>query len=76
MCQSTMASTTLQIVHPLEPADRRLMKPILRDIPEFFETERLIVRCPRPGDGQLVHEAVVETLRDLRAWPASLPWAM
>lgn len=52
------------------------MKPILRDVPEFFETERLIVRCPRAGDGQLVHEAVVETLSDLRAWPASLPWAM
>lgn len=49
---------------------------ILRDVPEQFETDRLVVRCPRPGDGRRVHEAVVETLDHLRAWPASLPWAM
>jgi RimJ/RimL family protein N-acetyltransferase len=52
------------------------MAPLLRDIPEQFETERLLVRCPRPGDGRAVHEAVVETLADLRAWPASLPWSL
>lgn len=51
------------------------MHPILRHLPDVFETERLIVRCPRPGDGVAVHAAVVETLAELRAWPASLPWA-
>lgn len=52
------------------------MKPILRDFPDFFETEQLLVRAPRPGDGLSVYDAIVETLDDLRAWPASLPWAL
>jgi RimJ/RimL family protein N-acetyltransferase len=52
------------------------MNPVLRDIPEQIETERLLIRCPRPGDGRVVFEGVVDTLSDLRAWPASLPWAL
>jgi hypothetical protein len=52
------------------------MKPILRDFPDFFETERLLLRAPRLGDGVSVYQAIVETLDDLRAWPASLPWAL
>ncbi|TMH13282.1 MAG: GNAT family N-acetyltransferase [Betaproteobacteria bacterium] len=52
------------------------MNPLLLDIPEQFETERLVIRCPRAGDGTIVQEGVVETLADLRAWPASLPWAL
>lgn len=51
------------------------MTPILRDIPDAFETERLIVCCPGAGDGAAVHATVVETLAELRARPASLPWA-
>lgn len=50
--------------------------PILRDVATQLETERLVLRCPQPGDGVLTHEAVVESLAALRAWPASLPWAM
>lgn len=50
--------------------------PILRDVATRLETERLILRCPQPGDGTITHEAVVESLDDLRAWPASLPWAV
>jgi RimJ/RimL family protein N-acetyltransferase len=50
--------------------------PILRDISTRLETERLILRCPQPGDGAVVHDAIMESLVDLRAWPASLPWAM
>ena len=50
--------------------------PLLRDFPEQFETERLLIRCPRAGDGAMVHAAAVETLAELRAWPASLPWAL
>ena len=49
---------------------------ILRTVLPQLRTRRLLLRCPREGDGQLVHEAVVETLEQLRAWPASLPWAM
>ncbi|HEY3536804.1 MAG TPA: GNAT family N-acetyltransferase [Trinickia sp.] len=52
------------------------MDPLLIDIPDAFETERLIVRCPRPGDGRLVYEALVESLDALRRFPASLPWAL
>ena len=50
--------------------------PILRDVLRELRTDRLLLRCPQEGDGPLVHEAVVETLEQLRAWPASLPWAM
>lgn len=51
------------------------MQPILRDFPNHFETERLLVRAPSRGDGLAVYEATIESLAELRAWPASLPWA-
>jgi RimJ/RimL family protein N-acetyltransferase len=53
-----------------------MTSPILRNIPLQLETGRLLIRCPRPGDGALVHAAVVESLAALREFPASLPWAM
>jgi RimJ/RimL family protein N-acetyltransferase len=53
-----------------------MANPVLRDIPYEFNSERLLIRCPRAGDGLIVHEAVVESLSGLRAFPASLPWAM
>ena len=46
--------------------------PILRDIPEQFETERLIIRVPRPGDGPGLNAAVIETFDELALW---MPWA-
>lgn len=49
---------------------------ILRELADELVTPRLVLRCPRAGDGVVVHEAVRESLADLRAWPASLPWAM
>lgn len=49
------------------------MKPILKDFPHSFNSERLTIRCPMPGDGQAVYEAVHESLAELRPW---LPWAM
>lgn len=52
------------------------MNPVDLLFPDQFESQRLLIRCPRPGDGPLVYEAVCETLSDLRAWPASLPWAV
>lgn len=48
------------------------MKPILREIPEGFETERLIIRPPHPGDGVAAHAAIVESAERLRVW---IPWA-
>ena len=35
--------------------------PVLNDMPESLETPRLLLRCPRDGDGALVHEAIQES---------------
>jgi len=48
------------------------MDPLLIDVPARIETERLILRCPRPGDGALLAEAERETHEELRPW---MPWA-
>lgn len=50
--------------------------PILLDIPDHLETERLLLRAPRPGDGATLHASILETLDHLRRHPASMPWAM
>ena len=47
--------------------------PILLEFPYSFETERLLIRGPLPGDGKTVHKAVVESQEELRPW---MPWAM
>lgn len=45
---------------------------LLIEVPERIVTERLILRCPRPGDGAAVNAAVAETIDSLRPW---MPWA-
>jgi RimJ/RimL family protein N-acetyltransferase len=45
---------------------------ILREIPESFETQRLLIRVPRAGDGPALNEAVLESFEELRLW---MPWA-
>lgn len=52
------------------------VEPILRDLPEWFESERLSIRPPRPGDGSMVLEAVRDSLADLRRIPALMRWAL
>lgn len=49
-----------------------MVDPVLLDIPDQFESERLIIRVPRAGDGPGVNEAVVESIDSLRVW---MPWA-
>jgi RimJ/RimL family protein N-acetyltransferase len=49
-----------------------MTNPILLDIPESFETERLLIRVPRPGDGAALNAAILESFEDLRPW---MPWA-
>jgi RimJ/RimL family protein N-acetyltransferase len=49
---------------------------LLIDVPERFDTERLTLRCPRPGDGEMVFQAVSDSLQELRQFPASMSWAM
>lgn len=46
--------------------------PILRDFPHSFETARLTIRRPEPGDGAEVNAAIRETWADLHEW---MPWA-
>ncbi len=50
----------------------KMTDPILLDFPDQFETERLLLRAMRPGDGAVINEAVVESLPELRRW---MPWA-
>ena len=40
-----------------------------------IETDRLLIRPPKPGDGAVHDEAVQISLADLRAPSAALPWA-
>ena len=40
--------------------------------PDAFETERLLVRRPRPGDGPELYAAITESLPELAPW---MPWA-
>ena len=49
------------------------LPPILHDFPHSFETARLTVRRPEPGDGAEINAAIRETWADLHEW---MPWAM
>jgi RimJ/RimL family protein N-acetyltransferase len=49
-----------------------VIAPILRDLPETLETERLLIAPFRPGQGAQVHEAVMESMDNLLPW---MPWA-
>ena len=48
-----------------------MLPPILKDFPERFETERLLIRSPMPGDGPGLHAAVRESMNELLPW---MPW--
>lgn len=50
--------------------------PILIDFPDTLETERLIIRSPRAGDGAAVHQSVTESqdhLKDWMVWAIDIP---
>lgn len=49
------------------------IKPILLDFPYSFETERLTIRGPLPGDGPRMRAAVHESQAALEPW---MPWAV
>ncbi len=46
--------------------------PILRDFPDHLQTERLLLRAPRAGDGPGNYRAILESMAELRPW---MPWA-
>ena len=48
------------------------MDPLLIEVPERIETERLVLRAPRRGDGATVNEAIRVSLAALSPW---MPWA-
>jgi ribosomal-protein-serine acetyltransferase len=48
------------------------MKPILLDIPDHFETERLLMRLPHNGEGRIYNEAVNSSIAELRVF---MRWA-
>jgi RimJ/RimL family protein N-acetyltransferase len=49
-----------------------MSRPILIDLPAELQTERLILRAPRAGDGPAINRAIVESFAELKEW---LPWA-
>ena len=49
------------------------MNPILKDVPYSFDTERLKIRGPLPGDGIRVRTAVLESQEHLKPW---MPFAV
>jgi len=52
----------------IDRKERDMKPPILVDFPERFETQRLFVRSPLPGDGPEVHAAVRESIGELSPW--------
>jgi ribosomal-protein-serine acetyltransferase len=49
-----------------------MIPPLLRDFPDHFETERLLLRCPRPGDGAPIYAAAIASKAEIEPW---MPWA-
>lgn len=49
------------------------MKPIMKEFPYSFDTERLTIRGPLPGDGLELWTAVTESQAELKPW---LVWAV
>ncbi|MCS7460244.1 GNAT family N-acetyltransferase [Paenibacillus doosanensis] len=48
------------------------VNPLMLDLPESFESRRLLIRAPLWGDGAKVNEAVAESIDRLQLW---MPWA-
>ncbi len=49
-----------------------MIDPVLIEVPEKVETDRLVLLAPRAGVGPALNEAVIETLEQLQPW---MPWA-
>ena len=48
--------------------------PLSLALPTSIATERLLLRPPRTGDGPLLHEALAESIVQLREFLGFLPW--
>jgi len=67
-----MALTTTTTNSATAAATMTDIDPLLIDVPERLETERLILRCLQPGDGAVVNAGVSSSLDALRPF---MPWA-
>ena len=55
---------------------KKIMKPILLNLPMPIQTERLLIRPPQLGDGNIINAAVVESydvLKSIMPWAQTLP---
>lgn len=48
------------------------MNPILLDFPERLDGSRIYLRPCKPGDGPMVHDAILASKEELKPW---MPWA-
>jgi RimJ/RimL family protein N-acetyltransferase len=48
--------------------------PLLVNVPDHFETRRLVLRPHTRGDGPVLHDALVESIDALRQFLWALPW--
>jgi len=44
------------------------LKPILMDLPDTIETDRLVIKIPQVDDGKAVNAAILASLTELRRW--------
>ena len=51
-----------------------MLNPLLVEVPLSIETSRLLLRAPQAGDGPALHEALVESLPELRRFLWFLSW--
>ncbi len=51
-----------------------MLDPLLIDVPVRLETSRLVLRPHRAGDGAALHEALAESITELRQFLWFLPW--
>ncbi|WP_138754412.1 GNAT family N-acetyltransferase [Paenibacillus sinopodophylli] len=51
---------------------REMVSPIMLNVPESFESSRLLIRAPLWGDGAQLNKAVIESRAELLPW---MPWA-
>lgn len=46
------------------------------DLPGEIVTDRLLIRPHRRGDGAALNVAILDSLKELRRWPAAMGWAL
>lgn len=45
-----------------------MVNPILLEFPAEFETDRLLIRMPLPGDGEVTSQSINASLKELKRW--------